>query len=85
MNQQQYQTDAQQNVPDSGNTGNGGVHPGGKLGSQHLHNSSQHKHNAGQIQTNVIDQYSPTCFGAGEGKFFSSNRSIRKNTIPSRK
>ena len=49
LHQQKYQTDAQQNMTNSGNTGNGRTHTRGKCSSQYLSHAPHYKHHRSQI------------------------------------
>lgn len=55
LQQQKYQTDAQQDVSDPGHAGNGRVHTGGKRSFEHLSYAPHNKHDSRQVQADVID------------------------------
>ena len=85
LQQQKYQTDAQQDVSDPGHAGNGRVHTGGKRSFEHLSHAPHNKHDSRQVQADVIDHKNPPGFSSGEGKAFLQQQQKQEKTIPSRK
>lgn len=71
LHQQKHQTDTQQNMTNSTNTGNRGTRTGEKCSSQNLGYAPHYKYHGGQVKANMIGGQYPAGFSSSERKALS--------------
>ena len=85
LQKQQDQADAEQDMPDPGQTGDGRIRTRGERRPQHRGYTAHCQQHSGEVQPGMIDSQYPAGACSGKGKVFSNKSSRRKNTMPSKK